>query len=63
MSPWIFNVYIDTVMELKMGMGVRFQEEGREWRMPGLISFYGASRRKNYGQWHYVLLRCVGKEV
>ena len=30
MSPWLFNVYIDKVMELKMEMGkrgVRFQEE------------------------------------
>ena len=41
MSPWLFNVYINTVMkEVKMGMerrGVRFQEEGREWRLPGLF--------------------------
>ena len=33
MSPWHFNVYMDTVMKkLKMGMGrrgMRFQEEGR----------------------------------
>ena len=41
MSPCLFNVYMDTVMkELKMGMGrrgVRFQEEGIEWRLPGLL--------------------------
>ena len=41
MYPWLFNVYMDTVMkEVKMGMrrrGVRFQEEGREWRLPGLL--------------------------
>ena len=41
MFPWLFNVYIDAVMkEVKMGMGrrgVRFQEEGREWRLPGLL--------------------------
>ena len=41
MFPWLFNVYMDTVMkELKMGMGrrgVRFQEEGREWRLPGFF--------------------------
>ena len=34
MSPWLFNVYMDTVMtEVKIGMGriaVRFLEEGRE---------------------------------
>ena len=40
MSPWHFNVYMDAVMkEVKMGMGrwgVRFQEEGREWRLPFL---------------------------
>ena len=35
MSPWLFNVYMDTVMEVKMGMGrrgVRFLEDGRECR-------------------------------
>ena len=41
MSPWLFNVYVDTVMkEVKIGMGrreVRFQEEGGEWRLPGLL--------------------------
>ena len=41
MSPWLFDVYMDTVKnELKMGMGrrgVRFQEEGREWKLPGLL--------------------------
>ena len=39
-SPWFFNVYIDAVMKVKMGMGrrgLRFQEEGREWRLPGLL--------------------------
>ena len=39
MSPWLFNVYMDAVRkEVNMGMGrrlVRFQEEGREWRLPG----------------------------
>ena len=41
MSPWLFSVDIDAVMkELKMGMGkrgVRLQEKGREWRLPGLL--------------------------
>ena len=41
MSPWLFNVYMDTLMkELKIGIGrrlVRIQEEGREWRLPGLL--------------------------
>ena len=41
MSPSLFNVYVDAVMKtVKMGMvrrGVRFQEEGREWRLPGLL--------------------------
>ena len=41
MSPWLFNVYMDGVMkEVKMGMGrrgVRFMEDGREWRLPGLF--------------------------
>ena len=41
MSPWLFNVYMDAVMnELKMGMGrrgVRFQKDRREWRVPGLL--------------------------
>ena len=34
----LINVYMDAVMkQLKMGMGVRFQEEGREWRLPGIL--------------------------
>ena len=41
MSPWLFNVYMDAVMkEVKMGMGrrgMRFMEEGREWKLPGLL--------------------------
>ena len=41
MSPWLFNVHKDAVMkEVKVGMrrgGVRLQEEGREWRLPGLL--------------------------
>ena len=40
MSSWLFNVHMDAVMkEVKMGMGrrVRFMEEGREWRLPGLL--------------------------
>ena len=41
MSPWFFNVYMDAVMkEVKMGMGrrgVRFHEDGREGRLPGLF--------------------------
>ena len=40
MSPWLFNVYIDRVMkEVKMGLerrGVRFLEDGKEWKLPGL---------------------------
>ena len=48
MSPSLFNVYGDAVMnEVKMGIGVRFQE-GREWRLPGLsyahdLVLYGKS--------------------
>ena len=37
----LFNVYIDTLMkEVKMGMGgrgVKFREDGRELRFPGLL--------------------------
>ena len=32
MSSWVFNIYMDGVMEVKKGMGkrgVRFQAEGR----------------------------------
>ena len=29
MSPWLFNVYMDGVMEGKMGI--------REWRLPGFL--------------------------
>ena len=41
---WLFNVYMDAVRKkLKMRMGrkrVRFQEEGREWRLTGLLYAY-----------------------
>ena len=41
MSLWLFNVYMDAVTEeVKMGMvriRVRFMEEGRERRLPGLL--------------------------
>ena len=41
MSLWLFIVYKDTMMkEVKMGMErsrVRFQEEGRQWRLPGFL--------------------------
>ena len=41
MSPWLFNVNMDAVIkEVKMGMGRRggrFMEEGREWRLPGIL--------------------------
>ena len=42
MAPWLFNLYIymDAVMEVKMGMGRRggrFQEERRDWRLPSLL--------------------------
>ena len=41
MSPWFFNIYMDAVMKkVKIGMGrrgVRFQEEGRLCRLPGLL--------------------------
>ena len=41
MFPWILNVYVDAMMkDVKMGMGrrrMRFQKEGREWRLPDLL--------------------------
>ena len=40
MSLWLFNVYMDAVMKVKMGMSgrvVSFQEKGREWRLPDLL--------------------------
>ena len=40
-SLWLFNVYMDGLMkEVKMGMGrrgMRFLEDEREWRLPGLL--------------------------
>ena len=39
--PWLFNVYMDGVMtEVKIEMGrrgVSFLEDGREWRLLGLL--------------------------
>ena len=41
MSPWLFYVYMDGVMkEVKMGIGrrgVSFMEDGKDWRLPGLL--------------------------
>ena len=40
MSSCLFIVYMDGEMEVKMGMGkrgVRFLEDGREWKLPGLL--------------------------
>ena len=40
MSHCLFNVYMYGVMKEKMGIGrrgVRFMEDGREWRLPGLL--------------------------
>ena len=41
MSSWLFNANIDAVMkEVKMGIGKRggrFQKEGREWKLSGLL--------------------------
>ena len=41
MSPCLSNVYMDGVMkEVKMGIGRRgmnFLEDGKEWRLPGLL--------------------------
>ena len=41
MSPWPFNVYMDAVMKaVKMEIGrtgVRFMEEGRKLKLPGLL--------------------------
>ena len=41
MPPWVFDVYMNGVMkEVKMGMGrrrVSFLEDGREWRVLGLL--------------------------
>ena len=36
-SPWLFNVYVDTVM-MEGKKGVRLQEEGTEWRLPSLLN-------------------------
>ena len=68
MSPWLFNVCMNTIMKvLKIWMGkrgVRFQEEGSEWRLSGLLYaddlvFLGESEE----DLRDVLLRCVGEEV
>ena len=38
--PWLFNVYMNAVVKVKMGMGrrrVRVQEKRKEWNLPGLL--------------------------
>ena len=38
MYLWLFNVYMDGVMkEVQIRMGVSFLEDGREWRLSGLL--------------------------
>ena len=41
MSPWLFNVYMDgMIKEVEMGIGrrgVSFMEDGKWWRLPGLL--------------------------
>ena len=40
MFPRLFNIYMDGVMKVKIGIGrrgVSFLEDGREWRLPGLL--------------------------
>ena len=73
MSPWFFNVYTDAVMEEeKMGMGRRevvFQEERREWILPGLLYaddlvLCGSSEEDLRAMLErFVSLRCLGEKV
>ena len=37
MSPQLFKVYMDAVMKGMGRRGLRFVEDGREWRLPGLL--------------------------
>ena len=64
MSPWLFNIYTDAVMkELKMGIrrrGVGFQEEGRKWRLPGLLY---ADDLALYGESEEDLMAMVGRFI
>ena len=57
----IFNVYIDGVIKVKMG--VRFIEETREGRFltscMQMTWIYVTSWMKTEGQWWDILLRCV----
>ena len=64
MFPRLLNVHIYAVMkEVNMGMGRR-RESGHylvsRMQMNWLCV---VSRRKTWGRWQDVLLRCVGKEV
>ena len=36
MSPWLFNVYMDVVMEIAR-MGVKRLEDNREWKLLGFL--------------------------
>ena len=64
MSPSLFNVYMDGLMkEVKMRMGrkgMRFLEEGREWRLPGLLC---AGELVLYGESDEELRALVGRFV
>ena len=68
MSPLALYVYMDVVMELKIGMGkrgVRFIEEKRKWRLPALLyadDLADLVSRRTLGRWWEGFLRCVEGE-
>ena len=71
MSTWLFNVCMEAVInEVKIGIGrrgVRFQEEGRDWRLPGLLYADGLVLRGELEEDLRVMVgcfaMCVGEEV
>ena len=71
LSSWLSTVYVDVVIkEVKMGIGrrrVRFQKDGREWRLPGLLHaddlVLCGELEENLRAIVDRLLRCVGDEV
>ena len=62
-STWSFNVYMDAVMKMKMGMGRREESEDCLSSCMQMNWFCVVSRKKNCGRWWDFSLRCVGEEV
>ena len=62
MSPWLFIVYMDAVMKVKMWMGRRGESRDNLAFYMQMTWLCVLSQRRTRGQWWNGLLRCVGED-